>query len=149
MIEWMADTPQRRSPARVSENRMARVACELLEKALGAVGKADALAIQMEPLLNKRYGSSAIYAYTNRRSVPPGDVLLAAAMVTGMSVDDQLGRARKQVDLEKQISDLRAEVDLLRRELGSLRAERMDQEDWEAASTGSDYNFGLKRASQG
>jgi hypothetical protein len=70
---------------------MAVLAREVLVEAERAFKRAEVLAAAMEPHLRKRYGDSAIYAYTNERAVPPGDVLLAAARAAGISLDGKLG----------------------------------------------------------
>ena len=63
----------------------------------------------MEPHLLKRINNSAIYGYTNDRqdrNVPPGDVLLAAALAAGISLDEKLGMVRQAHDME----ELRAQI---------------------------------------
>ena len=76
--------------------------------------------------MGKRYGNSAIYAYTNERAVPPGDVLLAAALATGISLDDRIGIVRQQVEVEQQVDDLRAEMAQLRRDVAALSGRLAD-----------------------
>jgi hypothetical protein len=93
---------------------MARLAQQVLDEAVRAAGTADALAERMEPHVQKRYGNSAIYAYTNERAVPPGDALLAAALATGISLDEKIGLVRKQSEVERQVEELRAEMSELR-----------------------------------
>jgi hypothetical protein len=93
---------------------MARLAQQVLDEAVRAAGTADALAERMEPHVHKRYGNSAIYAYTNERAVPPGDALLAAALATGISLDEKLGLVRQQSAVERQVEELRAEMAELR-----------------------------------
>ena len=74
---------------------MATVARQVLVEAERVFKKADALAAEMEPHLGRLYTNSAIYSYTNERSVPPGDVLLAAALAAGISLDEKLGIGRQ------------------------------------------------------
>jgi hypothetical protein len=93
---------------------MVRLAQQVLDEAVRAAGTADALAMRMEPHVQKRYGNSAIYAYTNERAVPPGDALLAAALAAGISLDEKLGLVRQQTDIERQVEELRAEMAELR-----------------------------------
>jgi hypothetical protein len=93
--------------------------------AVDVAGTADVLAAQMEPYLHKRYGNSAIYAYTNKRAVPPGDVLLAAALAAGLSLDDELGIGREPTEMERQMAELRVEMAGLRDTVDSLQA-RLD-----------------------
>jgi hypothetical protein len=106
--------PSRHRPPRAPQNPMARLAQQVLDEAVRAAGTADALAERMEPHVQKRYGNSAIYAYTNERAVPPGDALLAAALATGISLDEKLGFVRQQSEVERQVEELRAEMAELR-----------------------------------
>jgi hypothetical protein len=99
---------------------MARLAQQVLDEAVRAAGTADALAERMEPHVQKRYGNSAIYAYTNARAVPPGDALLAAALATGISLDEKLGLVRMQSEVERQVEQLRAEIAEMRGILADL-----------------------------
>src|SRR5215472_8359398 len=85
---------RRRREPRVRDNPMARIAHAVMVEAERAFRRADALAAGMEPHLRKRVNDSAIYGYTNDRedrNVPPGDVLLAAALAAGISLDQKLG----------------------------------------------------------
>lgn len=100
---------------------MAILAYRVLDEAARAVGTADALAVRMEPHVHKRYGNSAIYAYTNERAVPPGDVLLAAALAAGISLDDKLGIGREPSEAERQMAELRAEMAQLRGQVAELQ----------------------------
>jgi hypothetical protein len=140
---------------------MARLAQQVLDEAVRAAGTADALAERMEPHVQKRYGNSAIYAYTNERAVPPGDALLAAALATGISLDEKLGLVRQQGEVERQMEELRAEMAELRGivadiqggpgrrdetadqepapDLAAIRAQRRAQrEEWARRSAGSE-----------
>src|SRR5579883_3186939 len=78
-------------PSRSPDNPMAALARQVLVEAERAFATAPALAAALAPHLGRRYSDSSIYAYTNERSVPPGDVLLAAALAAGISLDDKLG----------------------------------------------------------
>lgn len=93
---------------------MAHLAHQVLNEAARAAGTADALAMRMEPHVHRRYGNSAIYAYTNERAVPPGDVLLAAALAAGISLDKKLGIGSEPTDVERRMAELRAELTALR-----------------------------------
>src|SRR5690349_12625886 len=110
----------RHRPPRAPENPMALIAQRIFDRAVDAAGTADVLAAQMEPHLRKRYGNSAIYAYTNKRAVPPGDVLLAAALAAGISLDGELGIGREPTEVERQMEQLRAEMIQLRDTVQSL-----------------------------
>jgi hypothetical protein len=103
---------------------MARIAHEVMVEAERAFRRADALAGGMEPHLLKRVNDSAIYGYTNDRpdrNVPPGDVLLAAALAAGISLDQKLGLApgTRDTDLE----EMRTQIAEMREEMASLRDE--------------------------
>jgi hypothetical protein len=90
---------------------MAAQAFEVLIEAERAFRRADALAAAMEPHLQKLYKNGAIYSYTNKRVVPPGDVLLAAAVAAGISLDDRLGIGREPNETERQMAELRSQVE--------------------------------------
>jgi len=117
-----SDEPKRRRrEPRVRDNPMARIAHEVMVEAERAFRRADALAGGMEAHLLKRISDSTIYAYTNDRpdrNVPPGDVLLAAALAAGISLDEKLGVLR-----EGRGGGVRAQIAEMREELASLRAE--------------------------
>jgi len=102
---------------------MARLAQQVLDEAVRAAGTADALAERMEPHVQKRYGNSAIYAYTNERAVPPGDALLAAALATRISLDEKLGLVRQQSEVERQVEELRVEMAELRGIVADLQGD--------------------------
>lgn len=119
------------------DNHMAVLASEVLREAERALDTADALIAAMEPHLRRRYGNSSIYGYVNAHTVPPGDVLLAAALAAGISIDQKLGIATQQTQVERQVDDLRTEMARLRSEVAELRSERRmpdnDQPDPQAA----------------
>jgi hypothetical protein len=127
---------------------MALLARQVLDAAVESVGTADALAVQMEPHLHKRYGNSAIYAYTNQRAVPPGDVLLAAALAAGISLDEKLGIGRQPTEVERQMNELRAEMDELRGAVAGLQAQRMDDDGSPDPSESSAEGAELDRRAQ-
>src|SRR6266699_7281301 len=120
----MKSPRRRRREPRAADNPMAVLARQVLVEAERAFRKADALAAGMEPHLRKRYGDSAIYAYTNERAVPPGDVLLAAALAAGISLDEKLGIGRQQSEMERQVDELRSEIAELRGVVVSLQGHR-------------------------
>ena len=120
--------PRRRQrEPRVADNRMAVLARQVLVEAERTFRKADALAVQMEPHLQKLYRNSAIYSYTNERAVPPGDVLLAAALAAGISIDEKLGINRPETEVERQLGELRSQVAQLREEVASLRGPGVEE----------------------
>lgn len=115
------ESPRRSRPPRSHDNAMAVLARQVLVEAERALDKADALAAAMEPHLQRRYSDSAIYSYTNERSVPPGDVLLAAALAAGISLDEKLGIVRPRTETGREIDELRAEMDELRSVVAGLQ----------------------------
>jgi hypothetical protein len=100
---------------------MAVQAFEVLIDAERAFKRADALAAAMEPHLNKLYKNGAIYSYTNQRVVPPGDVLLAAAVAAGISLDEKLGIGREPSEAERQMAELRVQVERLHGQVAALQ----------------------------
>jgi hypothetical protein len=103
---------------------MARIAHDVMVEAERAFRRADALSAGMEPHLLKRVNQSAIYGYTNDRedrNVPPGDVLLAAALAAGISLDGKLGLAPDTTHAVT--ADVRAQLAEMRDEIAQLRAE--------------------------
>src|SRR5215469_9924776 len=102
-VEPSPPTQRTREP-RVRDNPMARLAHQVMVEAEQAFRRADALAAGMEPHLLKLIKNSAIYGYTNDRpdrNVPPGDVLLAAALAAGISLDEKLGLVRQVQDIDE------------------------------------------------
>ena len=115
----MEPTSKRNRPSRSLDNPMAGLARRVLVEAERAFDTAPALAAAMEPHLGRRYSDSSIYAYTSERSVPPGDVLLAAALAAGISLDGKLGLGSRG-GLEHQVDRLWAEVAELHRAVARL-----------------------------
>jgi hypothetical protein len=105
---------------------MAVLARQILVEAGRAFDSAGALVAAIEPHLQRRYSDSTIYAYASERLVPPGDVLLAAALVAGISVDEKLGLKGDQTETGKQIEELRAEMAQLRDVVAGLRRHGFD-----------------------
>ena len=106
---------------RIRNNPMALVAHRVMVEAERAFKTADQLAVGMEPHLLQRISDSQIYQYTTereQRNVPPGDVLLAAALAAGISVDRELGIVRQASEIE----DMRVQIAEMREEMASLRA---------------------------
>src|SRR5262245_2431462 len=105
---------------------MALIAHQVMVEAERKFRRADALVVEMEPHLLKHYRNSAIYSYTtdrDDRTTPPGDVLLAAALAAGISLDEKLGMARQQTGSERDIEQLRSEIAAMRDEIAGLRGE--------------------------
>jgi len=114
---------RRQRQPRVDDNPMALLAQRVMVEAKDAFRTADELAAAMEPHLLHQVSNSAIYQYTapgseRKRNVPPGDVLLAAALAAGLSLDEKLGLVRQANDIEI----LRAQLAEMREEMASLRA---------------------------
>lgn len=99
---------------------MAILAREVLTEAERRFKRADVLAAEMEPHVQRLYTNSAIYSYTNERAIPPGDVLLAAALAAGISLDGKLGIGQQPTEMELQVDELRTEVAQLRDQMANL-----------------------------
>jgi hypothetical protein len=115
---------RRRREPRVRDNPMALVAHDVMVKAEEKFRRAHLLAEAMEPHLLQRISESKVYSYTNDRedrNVPPGDVLLAAALAAGISLDQRLGLVPDPRDAE--MNELRAQIAAMRNEMANLRAE--------------------------
>jgi hypothetical protein len=103
---------------------MARLAQRVMVEAREAFRTADDLGAAMAPHLLQQVSNSAIYQYTRpgtgsaKLNVPRGDVLLAAALAAGLSLDEKLGMARQANDIEM----LRAQLAEMREEMAYLRA---------------------------
>jgi len=96
---------------------------ELVEAARRSAGNGEALAQQLEALgvrgeRGSRYSMSAISNWVKGRTMPPADVLLAVAVVSGQSLDAMLHEAMGSGG-----SSSVAEMDGLRAELAKLQAE--------------------------
>ncbi len=69
---------------------MEAVVVRLMVDAKGRSGKARAFLNQIEPLVGRAYSDRSVSAWLRGSAMPPADVLLAAAKVTGISVDGYL-----------------------------------------------------------
>jgi hypothetical protein len=101
---------------------MATVAHEVMVEAERVFRFAPALAEAMEPHLLARISDSRIYGYTNERkdqNVPPSDVMLAAALAAGISIDQKLGLAARSAD--DPVEGMRAELLEMREQIADLQ----------------------------
>ena len=127
---------------------------ELVEDARKAAGNGEALAQQLEALgvrgeRGTRYSMSAISNWVKGRTMPPADVLLAAAVTSGQSLDAKLAEhidgasgAKDQSGLETlqaEVARLQAEMINLRSQIGQPveRSTAVDAEE-STARTGTD-----------
>jgi hypothetical protein len=86
---------------------MALIATEILRVAKDRATKAAALIDRMEPFVNRRYDEDSVSAWINGRTVPPADVLLAAAKATDLSLDEWLdGSPTHQLDRHDRRADV-------------------------------------------
>src|SRR5207244_11163287 len=60
------------------------------------------------------YQATAVRAWMRGETRPPPDVFLALAAKAGISLDERLGVGREPTDLERQVADLRATVEVLK-----------------------------------
>ena len=113
---------RRRREPRVRGNPMATVAHEVMVEAERVFRFAPALAEAMEPHLLARISDSRIYGYTNERkdqNVPPSDVMLAAAIAAGISIDQKLGLAGRPAN--DPVDEMRAELVEMREQIADLQ----------------------------
>jgi hypothetical protein len=107
---------------------MAKLAVEAMQEAKERAGKASVLVVRMEPLVGRRYDEDSVSAWIRGRTVPPADALLAAAKVTGISIDEYLqadghaaeGLADRLGHQAETIEDLRAQVEQLTHVVGAV-----------------------------
>jgi hypothetical protein len=115
---------RRHRQSRVEDNPMAQLAQRVMVEAREAFRTADDLGAAMAPHLLQQVSNSAIYQYTRpgtgnaKLNVPRGDVLLAAVLAAGLSLDEKLGMVRQANDIEI----LRAQLAEMREEMANLRA---------------------------
>jgi transcriptional regulator with XRE-family HTH domain len=95
----------------------------IINEAKVVAGSGPMLAQRLEEIgvgPDGRYSTSAVSNWINGRTMPPADVLLAAAQIAGLSLDEHLGMAVEQIsdgewasvaaDMQEQIDALRAQV---------------------------------------
>jgi hypothetical protein len=100
---------------------MAELAVQAMQEAKERAGKAAVLVARMEPLVNRRYDEDSVSAWIRGRTVPPADALLAAAKVTGISIDEFLGREGDRPEsLSARIGHQAEAIEDLRREVEDL-----------------------------
>lgn len=102
----------------------------VLEDARRAAGSGAALGAGLEDEGvapdGGRYSESAISNWIKGRTMPPADVLLAAAKLAGISLDERItgkpagAGTEHTAELEAQIHELRRELDFLRADLIEL-----------------------------
>jgi transcriptional regulator with XRE-family HTH domain len=91
-----------------------------MQEAKSRAGKAGALALRMEPHVGRRYDEDSVSAWVRGQAVPPADALLAAAKVTGVSLDGFLGDEQTHRDAE--VRELHQELSALRQEYDDFHA---------------------------
>src|SRR5215471_2156096 len=131
-IIWIveeAPRKRRQRQRRVPDNPMALAAYRVMVAAEKVFKTTNALAAGMESHLHVpvRGGQIQQYLYEEpeKRNVPPGDVLLAAAQAAGISVDRELGVVHEPTEVER----MRAEMTELREEVAQIRAEMAARSD--------------------
>ncbi len=105
-----------------SEPDVSTVVKQIINEAKTVVGSGPVLAEQLERRGvgpdTGRYSPSAVSNWINGRTMPPADVLLAAAQIAGVSLDERLGVATGVVE-----SDWSSAVDELQEQVDALRAQ--------------------------
>lgn len=99
---------------------LAPVVAEVMREATKRSGKALALALRLEAVVGRSYSDRTVSAWNRGAVMPPADVLLAAAQVTGISLDDRIGVGAKPTSLEREIETMRDEVKAQSRALALL-----------------------------
>lgn len=100
---------------------MAELAVQAMQEAKARAGKASVLVARMEPLVGRRYDEDSVSAWIRGRTVPPADALLAAAKVTGLSVDDFLRQDGEHLQsLSDRLNDQSAMIGELREQVVRL-----------------------------
>ena len=108
---------------------------QIVEEARRKAGSGPALALELERAgvgpENGRYSESGISNWTKGRTMPPADVLLAAAVIGGVSLDARLAHTAVEAesgrpDAAEAIEQLRGEVRELQRQHGRLQTLLMD-----------------------
>jgi transcriptional regulator with XRE-family HTH domain len=96
---------------------MEKVAREVMQRAYRAMGGHAQLLLAIKPHVRdskREIKQNSASAWVTGRVVPPADVLLAAAKVAGVSIDDLLfGESLKarQDRLEREVRDLRLSIE--------------------------------------
>jgi 8-oxo-dGTP diphosphatase len=104
---------------------MAAVVARAVDRARRAAKTAATLVVAMEPHVGRRYDVDAVSAWATGRSMPPADALLAAARVTGLSLDALLKEDEGQdfPDALERLQHLERRVMQLEQALERLQAE--------------------------
>lgn len=108
----------------------AQLVREILEEARRAVGGGPSFAARLSEHgvgpETGHYSQSAVSNWIKGRTMPPADVLLAAAQIAGISLDDRLAitatTSRSEEDWQTAVDDLQAQIDGLRAEMLNLAA---------------------------
>jgi transcriptional regulator with XRE-family HTH domain len=85
----------------------------VMREAWRKAGKQTALAVQIAPLIGYKPAENTISGWVTGRNMPNADVLLAAAKLSGISLDELLfgeSLEARQDRLEKELEDLRRAV---------------------------------------
>ena len=108
---------------------------QVVDEARRKAGSGPALALELQKVgaapESGRYSESAISNWSKGRAMPPSDVLLAAAFVSGISIDAKLARnateeAGVSLTDSRAIQDLRDQIADLQQKQGRLQALLMD-----------------------
>lgn len=118
----------------MSSPPLSAVVREVVKEALERSGKAQALATKVQALVGRPYNFRTVSSWSRGDAMPPGDALLAAAQVAGISLDEKLRVGRESSDVEAQIVQLREDITQLRQQVAALEVKVMDAE---AAQPGS------------
>ena len=115
-------------------SRWATVVGAILEEARRRAGKGPTLALKLQQLgvvgeRGERYSESSISNWIRGRAKPPAEVVLAAAQVSDISLDERLGIGREATGLERQVADLQGHVEVLQTQVQGLLGRPTDVRD--------------------
>lgn len=103
---------------------------QVVAEARRKAGSGPALALELERAGvgpdSGRYSESGISNWIKGRTKPPADVLLASAVIGGVSLDAKLAHGPEVGDQEDSLGQLRADIRGLQRQQGRLQALLMD-----------------------
>ncbi len=116
---------------------MAAVVARVIAEAIDGTGKALALAGKIEPLVGRPYASRTVSAWSRGDVMPPADAVFAAALVTGISLDEKLGIGREPTEIDRRVAGLEGELAKVKKEVANLQVQLMDREAAEPASSSS------------
>lgn len=88
---------------------------EVMAAAKRRFGKADAFLLAITPYIRKKdYKRNAVYSWLNGNSMPPAEVVLAAAKVSNLALDEYLSGESIAIRLDQVVEEQRQTAETLR-----------------------------------